>query len=197
MSDAKTLGVYAAKAQEYADFNQSITGDPQLQAFIRVVQPGGTVLDLGCGPGIAAQQMARAGLVVTAIDPVPEMVALAAQKDGVTAKQASFDDLTGTGIYDGVWANFSLLHAPRGDMPRHLKNIATALRPNGVFHIGVKTGTGEHRDTLGRLYTYFTQDELTGLLADAGLTVKEHAKGRDKGLDGTLADWVCLRAWRN
>jgi SAM-dependent methyltransferase len=197
MSDPETLGVYAAKAQEYAEFNQSITGDPQLKAFIEAVNSGGTVLDLGCGPGIAAEHMARAGLVVTAIDPVPEMVALAAQKHGVTAKQASFDDLTGINIYDGVWANFSLLHAPRRDMPKHLKNIATALRPNGVFHIGVKTGTGENRDTLGRLYTYFTQDELTGLLANAGLTVKEHATGRDKGLDGTLADWVCLRAWRN
>jgi SAM-dependent methyltransferase len=197
MSDPETLGVYAAKAQEYADVTENLGSDPQLDAFIRAVKPSGTVLDLGCGPGIAAEQMARAGLQVTATDPVPEMVALAAQKDGVTAKQASFDDLTGTDLYDGVWANFSLLHAPRSDMPRHLKNIATALRPNGVFHIGVKTGTGAHRDTLGRLYTYFTQDELTGLLADAGLTVKEHATGRDKGLDGTLADWVCLRAWRN
>jgi len=197
MSDPETLGVYAAKAQEYADVTQNLPSDPQLKAFIEAVKPGGTVLDLGCGPGIAAEHMARAGLKVTAIDPVPEMVALAAQKHGVTAKQASFDDLTGTDLYDGVWANFSLLHAPRRDMPRHLKNIAAALRPNGVFHIGVKTGTGENRDTLGRLYTYFTHDELTGLLADAGLTVKEHATGRDKGLDGTLADWVCLRAWRN
>jgi 2-polyprenyl-3-methyl-5-hydroxy-6-metoxy-1,4-benzoquinol methylase len=124
VSDAKTLGIYAAKAQEYADVTQNLVSDPQLKAFIEAVKPGGTVLDLGCGPGIAAQHMARAGLVVTAIDPVPEMVALAAQKHGVTAKQASFDDLTGTDLYDGVWANFSLLHAPRSDMPRHLKNIA-------------------------------------------------------------------------
>ena len=197
VSDPETLGVYAAKALEYAEVTRNLARDPQLRAFIDAVKPGGAVLDLGCGPGIAAEQMALAGLTVTATDPVPEMVELAAQKTGVTARVASFDDLTGTGLYDGIWANFSLLHAPRSEMPRHLSNIAKALRPNGVFHIAVKTGTGSGRDALGRLYTYFTQDELTGLIADAGLIVKDHAKGCDKGLDGTDADWLCLRAWRN
>jgi SAM-dependent methyltransferase len=197
VSDPETLGVYATKAQEYADVTRKLTNDPQLQAFIDAVKPGGTVLDLGCGPGIAAQKMARAGLMVTAIDPVPEMIELASQHEGVTAKVASFDDLMGANLYDGIWANFSLLHAQRSDIPRHLSNIAKALRPNGVFHIGVKTGTGSSRDSLGRLYTYFTPDELTGLLADAGLIVKEQSKGSDKGLDGTIADWVCLRAWRS
>ena len=197
MSDPETLGVYARKANEYADVTQSLAHDPLLKAFIDAVKPCGDVLDLGCGPGISSRQMALAGLRVTAIDPVPEMIALAARHANVTTKLGSFDDLNEVAQYDGIWANFSLLHAPRADMPRHLDNIARALRPNGIFHIGVKLGTGEQRDSIGRLYTYFTEDELVALLQNAGLTVSFRKKGRDKGLDGTDADWICLRAWRS
>ncbi len=197
MSDHETLSVYPAQANEYASVTSNLAGDPLLAAFITSVKPGGEVLDLGCGPGIAAAEMARAGLNVTAMDPVAEMVALAAQNANITTKIGSFDDLKEVDCYDGIWANFSLLHAPRADMPRHLSNIARALHPGGIFHIGVKLGTGEKRDRIGRLYTYFTEDELVTLLTHAGLNVTDRKKGRDKGLDGTEADWVCLRAWRS
>lgn len=66
-----------------------------------------------------------------------------------------------------------------------------------AFNDAVETGIRSSRDALGRLYAHFTQEESTGLLADAGLIVKDHAKGCDKGLDGTDADWLCLRAWQN
>lgn len=197
MTDPQTLGVYAAQADEYAKVTASLVRDPMLAAFIKAVKPGGMVLDLGCGPGIAAGEMAKAGLNVIAMDPVAEMVALAAQNPDITAKIGTFNDLTEIDSYDGIWANFSLLHAPRTDMPRHMNNIARALRTGGIFHIGVKLGSGERRDSIGRLYTYFTEDELAGLLTDAGLNVTDRTKGRDKGLDGTEADWVCLRAWRS
>ncbi|GFE51000.1 methyltransferase [Roseobacter cerasinus] len=195
MSDAETLKVYAAKAQDYASMvTDKAAKNPQLAAFIAALPEGGHVLDLGCGPGNSAAEMARAGLQVTAFDPVPEMVALAGQYPGVRARLAGFDDVTGHDLYDGIWANFSLLHAPRADMPRHLDAIAAALKPGGRFHIGMKTGRGAQRDPIGRLYTYYTDAELTGLLEDVGLTVTERTTGREKGLDGVEADWICLAA---
>ena len=195
MSDAETLKVYGEKAQDYADL---VAGpdeaDPILAAFIAALPAGGTALDLGCGPGASAAAMARAGLNVVAFDPVPEMVSMADKHPGVTAQLGSFDDLTGSNIYDGIWANFSLLHAPRADMPRHLTAISDALKPGGRFHIALKSGEGSKRDALGRLYTYYTDAELTCLLEAAGLTVTARQSGRDKGLDGAEADWISLTA---
>lgn len=196
MSDRETLNVYAQKAADYAamsdDFN---AGDPSLAAFIRSMPAGGRVLDLGCGPGASAAQMAKAGLVVDAFDPVPEMVEMVAQHAGVTARQAGFDEVQTTAVYDGIWANFSLLHAPRADMPHHLAQIKTALKPGGRFHIAVKTGTGDERDSLGRFYTYYTETELTKLLEKAGFTVTDRRVGRDKGLSGDVSPWVALAAY--
>ena len=176
MSDTETLKIYAAKADEYASLTESaVVSDPNLKAFVQTLARGGHVLDLGCGPGGAAHVMADAGLLVT-------------------ARLATFDDITGTALYDGVWTNFSLLHAPRADMPCHLTAIHRALKPGGSFHIGLKTGTGSSRDRLGRLYTYYSDDELSALLAQAGFTITGRTFGRDRGLDGTPADWIVIRA---
>lgn len=195
MSDDETLKVYADKAQDYAEMtDQTAAVDPSLRAFIDAIPPKGRVLDLGCGPGDSAAVMAVTGLAVEAFDPVAEMVALANAHDGVEARQAGFTDISGTDVYDGIWANFSLLHAPRAEMPKHLARIAQALKPGGRFHIAVKTGTGSRRDSLGRFYAYYTDAELTGLLTAAGLTVTDRRTGSEKGLDGVEAPWISLAA---
>lgn len=195
MSDDETLSVYAQKARDYAQLTDDQNAhDPLLTDFINAMPTGGSILDLGCGPGTSAAVMARAGLKVTAFDPVPQMVRLARQHEGVEAREAGFDDLSGFDLYDGIWANFSLLHAPRADMPRHLKAIADALKPQGRFHIALKTGEGSKRDRLGRFYTYYNKDELTQLVEAAGMRVFDSAEGTGTGLDGSEAAWVSLAA---
>ena len=74
------------------------------------------------------------------------------------------------------------------------ERIVEALKPGGRFHIAVKTGTGEERDNLGRFYTYYTEQELTGLLEDAGLTVIDRREGCDRGLSGKKEPWIALVA---
>ena len=194
MTDSETIAVYDAQADEYARLTKSEARDKQLLAFIAALPKGARVLDLGCGPGITAAAMAAAGLKVDATDASVEMVAMAASKTGVTAWQATFDQIQGTAIYDGIWANFSLLHAPRHDLPRHLSALHKAAKPGGRFHIGVKTGTGEARDALGRLYTYYEDQELVSLLKNAGFTTTNRHTGRGTGLSGEMANWIVLTA---
>ena len=122
------------------------------------------------------------------------MIEMADRHPAVTAKLATFEDVDGNAIYDGVWANFSLLHAPRAEMPDHLSKISRALKPGGRFHIAVKTGSGSHRDSIGRLYTYYTEEELTKLVENAGLSVFDRAEGVSAGLSGEDAHWICLAA---
>lgn len=195
--DRETLQVYGARATDYARMTREQADDPRLAAFIAGLPDGAQVLDLGCGPGIAAAEMARHGLHVTAIDATPEMVAEAGRQPGVAARCMTFDEISGDALYDGIWASFSLLHAPRADMSRHLAALARTLRPGGAFWIGMKTGTGTHRDSLGRLYTYYTEDELRGLLRDAGFTPVQSWTGADPGLDGEVAPWIMIATTRD
>lgn len=195
MSDDETRQVYDAQAQEYARLGQAGgKDDSAIETFIAACPRGAKVLDLGCGPGRAAGRMAQAGLKVVAMDASEAMIKLAAQHPGVDARHATFEDLAEVETYDGVWASFSLLHAPRHHMPMHLAQIRRALKPGGVFHLGMKTGTGEARDKLGRFYTYYTADELSAYLSAAGLTETSRAFGNTIGLDGAYADWVWMTA---
>lgn len=195
MSDPETLGVYNRQADDYvAMMTEYAAKDPLIDAFISACPKGGTVLDLGCGPGGYAVLMVNAGLKVDALDAADEMVARIADVAGITARVGRFDDITGTDIYDGIWANFSLLHAPRTDLPRHLAALRQALKTGGVFFIGMKMGVGGKRDDLGRHYEYYARDQLETLLQDAGLIPQEHWTGQAKGLDAIYHGWIVIRA---
>lgn len=194
MIDRETLDVYDAKAADYANLTLADEAHDDLRSFLGALPAGGRVLDLGCGPGLFAGHMASAGLQVTAWDASAAMIELAQAHAGVSAAQKTFDDLDAVNLYDGIFANFSLLHAERTQVPRHINQIAEALRSGGVFHIGMKTGSGETRDSIGRRYAYFTADELEKMLTDAGLTVFYRNAGRDMGLSGEMADWASLQA---
>ena len=194
MTDKETIDVYNAKAQDYMDLVATDKPTRHLQAFIDALPEGGHALDLGCGPGNSAAMMRDAGLQITAIDPSPKMVELGRAKYGINIKLGTFEDVTQTAIYDGIWASFSMLHAPRADIPRYLKAIHTALKPNGTFMIGVKTGSGEDRDAIGRRYTYFKATELDQLLRDAGFTPTHAYEGSEAGLAGTIDSFIIVTA---
>ena len=60
MTDAQTLAVYDVKIDDYLRLTQA-PPSKSLLAFIKAIPEGGRVLDLGCGPGFAAAEMARHG----------------------------------------------------------------------------------------------------------------------------------------
>ncbi|MEM9249616.1 MAG: class I SAM-dependent methyltransferase [Pseudomonadota bacterium] len=195
-TDRQTLELYSARAADYADRVTEPEPSARLRAFIDALPRGGRVLDLGCGPGNAAAAMARAGLDTDALDAAAGMVDVARRQFGVQVRLGTFEDVDITREYHGIWANFSLLHAPRADMPGHLCRLHDALAPHGLLHIGLKTGSGARRDGLGRLYTYFTRPEIKDLLTQAGLTVELEETGSETGFDGVEAPWVVLWARR-
>jgi SAM-dependent methyltransferase len=192
-SDRETIDTYTAKAADYAALEVTETQARALARFLEGLAPGSALFDLGCGPGVHAERMLAAGHSVAALDATPAFVE-AARARGVEARLGTFDDLTETAAYDGVWASFSLLHAPRDAMPRHLAAIARALKPGGRLFLGMKTGSGAHRDDLGRLYTYYSEDELSDLLRDAGFVLEHSESGAEAGLSGTPDPFVLIYA---
>jgi SAM-dependent methyltransferase len=192
--DAKTIEVYDARAADYAHLTKELDGYDELLAFCEAMPAGAQVLDLGCGPGFYASFMATQGCKVDAVDASIEMVKLAAQQAGVSARQASFDDISGHAVYDGVWANFSLLHAPRDAFPKHLAALHRACKPDAKFHIGMKLGANAGRDGIDRMYTYYQEDDLLTHLSTAGFTVDGCNHGNSPGLSGEPSDWILVTA---
>jgi SAM-dependent methyltransferase len=193
-ADAITIKVYDARAGDYADRFRTEKPDRHLRAFIAALPAAAQVLDLGCGPANASAFMRAAGLRPDPVDASPAMVALANSRHEIGARLATFDDVSAISAYDGVWANFSLLHAARAALPGYLAALHRALRPGGLLHIGMKTGTGEARDTLERFYAYYGREELLVLLNDAGFTAVSVAEGTEVGLAGTSDPFIIVLA---
>ena len=164
-----------------------------LIAFTKAVKLGGLVLDLGCGPGMAAAFMRDSGLKPNAVDASSEMIKIANKRYGLDAKKMNFSDICGEDVYDGVWANFSLLHVTKRDFKQHIKIIYNVLNSGGVFSIGMKLGTGERRDDLGRFYAYYNRSELLKLLVDLGFILKMEYLGEELGLAGAVEPWITMR----
>ena len=192
--DSKTLDFYDHAAEEYAEkFALEGPGKDMLE-FMALLPAGGRVLDLGCGPGKSSAHLRDAGFEADAIDASAGMLEIARTRFGIHGTLATFEQLDAEDLYDGVWANFSLLHASRADMPAHFGRIYRALKPGGVLHLGLKLGENEKRDELGRFYTYFSEAELDTLLDAAGFTTIEKEFGHGKGMAGNEEPYIVIRA---
>jgi SAM-dependent methyltransferase len=196
MTDDKTISVYDNALDRYLAVPILPSHLSALHRFAARVRPGGIVLDVGSGPGLYAEHLIAAGLRVDAVDASETFVAAAVAR-GVDARVADFDALPGQRLYDGIWASFSLLHAPRTTVAGHVDRLAAALRPTAPFFLGMKTGTGEARDSLGRFYSYFSVPELKAMMQSAGVDVVEVITGNGKGLAGGEETYALLTGCKN
>ena len=193
-ADRQTLAAYEARADDYLRLTASTKPHKSLQEFMDELPAGAKVLDIGCGPGTESAHMRAAGLSPDPFDASESMVKHARDTFNLPARIATFDEIAGDSAYDGAWANFSLLHADPSRLPQHISAIAKALRPDGLFHIAMKTGSGVRRDTLGRLYAYLSVSELKDLLIQSGLIPVHIHEGESLGLEGNQEPFIAIRA---
>ncbi len=196
MPDSKTISIYDDQVKKYADMVTSNRASPILQKFMDALPQKAYVLDLGCGPANSSALMRKHGFTTDPVDASSEMVKHANETYAINARLATFDDLTEKSKYDGIWANFSLLHAPKEDFPKYLKAIHKALKTDGVFHIGMKLGSDMKRDAIGRMYSYYTDKELTSHLETTGFKVLHKTYGEEPGLSGEIAPWITILSKR-
>lgn len=106
---------------------------------------GDTVVDVGCGTGLAGMYLShlRPGVRIDGIDISPEMLAEAAKKQGVDAAPAyralferdltqSVDDTNAP--YDALISSGTFTHGHLG--PEAIRNLLPLVRPGGQFLIG-------------------------------------------------------------
>lgn len=196
MSDEETIRVYNEKAGDYTRRFATDEPDNSLKSFMSHLPRGAHVLDWGCGPATSSFHMQEAGFTPDAMDASAKMVAVAKEQYRLNARLGKFTDELPKQFYHGVWANFSLLHASREAFPTHLQQIHEALLLEGVLHIGLKRGTGEKRDKLGRHYTFYETEELKKYLHTAEFKILDIHEGEEAGFAGSIDPFVLILSQR-
>lgn len=184
-ADPETLAFYDDNAADYADYAAGTGEHDKLQAFAAELPEGARVLDFGCGTGWAAAAFAERGFKADAMDASAGLAEEAAQRYGITVRRGDFRTLSLRQRYDGIWCHFALQHAPREDRPQIFERMHTALKPGGLLYLGVQKGPLDWRDTHGRLYCPFREEDLAALLAEAGFDTPRFEYGTGKNYDGT------------
>jgi 2-polyprenyl-6-hydroxyphenyl methylase / 3-demethylubiquinone-9 3-methyltransferase len=96
-----------------------------------------TVLDVGCGGGILAEEFARAGFQVTGVDPAPESIKTARQHAAASGLDIAYETGSGERLpfaeasFDHVACCDVLEHVD--DVARVIGEVARVLRPGGLF----------------------------------------------------------------
>ena len=191
MIDHETIDVYNAKVEEYSQMG-GFTTNKHLKDFVKLQNNNNKILDLGCGHGAAASYMIKAGLKCHAVDASPKMVELANKKFKINAEVCTFDELNPDLRFNGVYASFSLLHVNRDNFLKILKKIKNMLLTSGYLGLGMKLGCGTERDTIGRFYSYYSEDELVTYLDNIDVTIVSRYSGQSKGLAGNIQPWIFL-----
>lgn len=152
-----------------------------LDRFAAMFDSGDVVCDVGCGPAHVARYLTQRSVKVIGIDLSPEMVAQARAVN--PDLEIRHGDMLALDIPDEAWAGivafYSIIHIPRADVVRALRELGRCLRPGGrllmSFHIGDEV---VHLDELWDHpvcmdFIFFRPDEMLGYLAEAGFDVEE------------------------
>lgn len=98
------------------------------------------MLEIGAGPGYDSLFFMNKGLLVTAVDISREMADRCREK-GIEAYELDFYNLSSLNKkFDCIYALNTLLHVPRTDLPKVLKEIDLSLNNNGALYIGLYGG---------------------------------------------------------
>ena len=141
---AKTLEHYNERAAEFWEGTRDHDVKQNIEALLRHIRgaPPLRILDFGCGPGRDLAAFRALGHEPIGLEGSPPLAAMAREHSGCEVWEQDFLALKlPAGRFDGIFANASLFHVPRQELPRVLGELRAALKPDGVLFTSNPAGT--------------------------------------------------------
>ncbi len=173
------------------DVSQNIAS---LLRHIKGTQPF-VILDFGCGPGRDLITFSSLGHTAIGLEGAAAFAAIARSDSGCEVWQQDFLELSLPGAhFDAIFANASLFHIPTQELPRILRQLRAALKPEGTLFSSNPRGGNEEGWNRGRYGAYHSLESWRQYMTDAGFTELEHYY-RPTGLPLEQQPWLAS-VWR-
>jgi SAM-dependent methyltransferase len=194
---AKTLAHYAGRAVEFWEGTRDHDVRQNIEALLRHIRgaPPFRILDFGCGPGRDLAAFRALGHEPVGLEGSPPFAAMAREHSGCEVWEQDFLALSLPPCsFDGIFANASLFHVPRQELPRVLAELRAALRPEGVLFTSNPRGNNEEGWNGGRYGVYHDLASWRAFLDAAAFAELEHYY-RPPGLPLEQQRWLAS-VWR-
>jgi SAM-dependent methyltransferase len=192
-----TIDHYEHRAAEFEAGTRNHDVQQNIDALLRHLlgTPPYTILDFGCGPGRDLATFRALGHRAIGLEATPGFVAMARARDGGEIWQQDFLRLSlPDAFFDGIYANASLFHVPAQELPRVLRELHAALRPEGVLFSSNPRGDNVEGWNAGRYGAYHDLARWRVFLAAAGFGELEHYY-RPAGRPRAQQPWLAS-VWR-
>ncbi|MDP1613974.1 MAG: class I SAM-dependent methyltransferase [Sulfuritalea sp.] len=194
---ARTLGHYHARAEAFWEGTRDHDVAQNIEALLRHIQvvPPFTLLDFGCGPGRDLRTFVQRGHRAVGLEGAPALAEMARVNGACEVWQQDFLHLDlPAAHFDGVFANASLFHVPRQELPRVLRQLQATLKPGGVLFSSNPRGDNQESINGERYGAYYDLTTWRGYLTAAGFAEIEHYY-RPPGLPREQQPWLAS-VWR-
>ena len=194
---ARTLDDYNRQAEAFRDATRDHDVRQNLDALLAHIEgtPPFTLLDFGCGPGRDLCALTALGHVAIGLDGAAKFVAMARELSGCDVWQQDFLALAlPPARFDGIFANASMQHVPRAELPRVLGELRDALKPRGVFFASTPHGNNEEGWNRGRYGAYHDPRTWSAFVTAAGFELLDEYY-RPAGLPRERQPWLAT-VWR-
>ena len=182
--DQQTIDFYNLKSSEYSSWSFNHEKNDLLLKFLDNIQEKSNILDLGCGAGHDSLFFASKGFLVTALDASKNLLSEIPFHSNIKIMNSDFVNFRTKSKYNGIWSSFSLQHIPKKYLQNTLKFLLKSLNKQGVFYIGIHEGSKEVRDSLGRFYSFYKENEILAILEIVGLQLFDLIKDKSESYDG-------------
>ena len=188
----RTLAHYESRAEDFWEGTRGHDVSQNVAALLRHIEgtPPFAILDFGCGPGRDLVTLRELGHEPVGLEGSPRFVRMAREHSGCEVWQQDFLALDlPRERFDGIFANASLFHVPRAELPRVLRELRDALKPRGVLFSSNPRGRDEEGWVSGRYGVWHELEAWRAFLADAGFEELEHYY-RPPGLPREQQPWL-------
>ncbi|MGE6388631.1 class I SAM-dependent methyltransferase [Pseudomonas sp. NPDC078416] len=194
---ATTLGNYNEVAEGFREGTRDHDVSQNIDALLRNITGPAPfqILDFGCGPGRDLQTFTAMGHIATGLDGSERFAEMARTDSGCDVLHQNFLELNlPAEHFDGIFANASLFHVPRQELPRVLRELHAALKPGGVLFSSNPRGDNQEGWKGERYGAFHDLASWTVLLTEAGFIEVEHYY-RPPGLPRDQQPWLAS-VWR-
>jgi SAM-dependent methyltransferase len=192
-----TLEHYNQRAESFWEGTRDHDVSQNIEALLRHIEgaPPCSILDLGCGPGRDLARFRELGHSPVGLEGASRLAAMAREHSGCQVWEQDFLALDlPPARFDAIFANASLFHVPRAELPRVLGELHAALKPRGVLFSSNPRGDNHEGWSGGRYGAWHDLDAWRGFVTAAGFTELEHYY-RPPGLPRDQQPWLAS-VWR-